>query len=202
MISTTLNRDLMQQARECLRGKWHTAAGVFLVFALIMIVMQSLPGLGVVIALLLTGPLMLGVARYTLSLARNEEVRLGMLFAGFDDFVRALLAYLLTTIYIILWSLLLIIPGIMAALAYAMVYFILLDHPGMGANAAITESRRIMNGNRWKLFCLGFRFLGWVLLAVFLTFGIGMLWVYPYMQVAFARFYEEIKEMPEAVPAS
>lgn len=199
MISTTFNRDLMQQARENLRGKWHAAAGVYLLYVVMIILTQVIPVAGILIQILVTGPLMLGLARYFLNLARNEPVEVGQLFSGFNDFGRALLAYALTFTYILLWSLLLVIPGIMAMLSYAMTYFVLLDHPEMGANAAIGESRRLMYGNRWKLFCLGCRFIGWALLTI-LTFGIGMLWVYPYMQVSFARFYEDIKEAPEALP--
>jgi uncharacterized membrane protein len=66
------------------------------------------------------------------------------------------------------------------------------DNPGMGANEAIAESKRLMNGNKWRLFCLCFSFIGWELLAVIFTLGIGMLWVVPYEEAAIAAFYRDI----------
>ena len=126
-------------------------------------------------------------------ISRGQEVGVGTIFSGFHDFVRGLGAYLLTTVYIILWSLLLIVPGIMAAFAYEMTYFILIDNPTMGVNEAIGMSRKMMNGNRWKYFCLSWRFIGWMLLCV-VTFGIAIFWIYPYTMVTFAKFYEDIKE--------
>ncbi len=90
-------------------------------------------------------------------------------------------------IYVILWSLLLIIPGIMAMYAYAMTFFILVDNPDMKLNDAIDKSRYMMEGKRWKFFCLIMRFFGWIIL-VSLTLGIAMFWLWPYMQTAYAEF--------------
>ena len=67
-------------------------------------------------------------------------------------------------LYIALWSLLLVIPGIVKTYSYAMTPYIMSEHPSLTANEAITESRRIMNGNKWRLFCLDFSFIGWELL--------------------------------------
>lgn len=193
MQSMTANRQLMQNASAALQGKWAKAAGAFFILCLSAVVVQMIPVAGPIIWLLLVGPYTLGFYNYSLRLSRGESVALGTMFTGFNDFGRGLLAYLLTGIYVLLWSLLLIIPGILAAFAYAVTYFILIDNPDMGVNDAISLSRRLMTGNRWKLFCLGWRFFGWLLLALF-TFGIAGLWVYPYMQVAFAKFYDDIKE--------
>ena len=100
---------------------------------------------------------------------------------------------LLRSIYIFLWSLLFVIPGIYAAYGYAMTPYILLENPEMTANEAITKSKELMHGNRWRLFCLEISFIGWALLAALLTLGIGVLWLKPYMETSFAAFYREIK---------
>ena len=98
--------------------------------------------------------------------------------------------------------LLLIIPGIIAALSYAMTYYIIVDNESIGALEAIRQSKEMMRGNKWKLFCLGLRFFGWSLLCL-LTLGIGYLWLIPYMAISFAKFYGDISsqgQMAETVP--
>ena len=74
-----------------------------------------------------------------------------------------------------LWFLLLIVPGIIKGFSYAMTPYIAVDHPDWTANQCITESRRIMDGNKWRYFCL------------------NMLFLQPYVQSACAAFYEDIK---------
>ena len=91
-----------------------------------------------------------------------------------------------------LWSLLFVIPGIIATYSYSMSFYILRDNPDMDANAARKASIEMMKGNKWKLFCLELSFIGWMLLSM-LTFGILLLWVGPYMETAKAAFYEELK---------
>ena len=70
--------------------------------------------------------------------------------------------------------------------------YILLDKPELSANEAITESRRMMTGNKMKLFLLDLSFFGWFILSVF-TFGILLIYVIPYMQAAHAEFYRNLK---------
>jgi uncharacterized membrane protein len=96
-------------------------------------------------------------------------------------------------LYILLWSLLFIIPGIIVAISYSMVFFILVDDPNIKITEALKKSKKMMFGYKWKYFCLGFRFIGWILLAA-LTFGVGFLWLLPYMQVSYAKFYDDIKK--------
>jgi uncharacterized membrane protein len=104
-------------------------------------------------------------------------------------------------VFIFLWTLLLIIPGILAAYSYSMTFFVLAEDPTIGARNSIRKSKELMFGNRWKFFCLGWRFFGWALLCI-LTLGIGFLFLAPYVQTSFARFYDDIKAGPEAVAPS
>ena len=98
---------------------------------------------------------------------------------------------LLRGLYVFLWSLLFIVPGIVAGYSYAMTDYILAENPNLTASQAIEQSKTMMYGNRWRLFCLQFSFIGWDILAT-LAFGIGHLWLTPYKQAATAAFYREV----------
>jgi len=95
-------------------------------------------------------------------------------------------------IFILLWTLLLIVPGIIAAISYSMTFYIIADDNSIAAKEAIDKSKKMMDGYKWKFFCIGLRFFGLALLCV-LTLGIGFLWLFPYIQVTVAKFYDDIK---------
>ena len=96
-------------------------------------------------------------------------------------------------VYTFLWTLLLIVPGIIKALSYSMTSFVLYDNPEMKNNEAIELSMKMMDGHKTALFWLYLTFIGWGILCIF-TFGIGYFWLAPYMQASLAQFYEEVKE--------
>ena len=187
------NKELTKQALESLEGKWGLAVGIFLVYMLIICGIQVVPVIGAIASLLISGPLALGIAIFTLALSRKKEARLEQLFDGFQNFGTALQAYLLMVVFIFLWMLLLIIPGIIAAMAYSQVFYILAEDDSIGAMDALKKSKEMMDGYKWKYFYLCLRFLGWALLCI-LTLGIGYLWLLPYAQVSYAHFYEDIKD--------
>jgi uncharacterized membrane protein len=151
--------------------------------------------------LIITGPLVLGIALFSLSIARNENARFEQLFDGFKNFGLALGAYLLMILFIFLWMLLLIIPGIVAAIRYAMTFYIIADNPGIGPLEAIDKSKEMMYGYKMKFFLMCLIFFGLALLCI-LTLGIGFLWLIPFINVTIAKFYEDIKnrnESPEII---
>jgi uncharacterized membrane protein len=191
----TENKILIKDAREALSGKWGTAVVAFLIYALISGALGAIPFAGALITMLIMGPLMLGWTRFSMLIARNEEASINQLFEGFNDFMRPFITYLLMVIFIILWMILLIIPGIIAAHAYSMTFYIMNDDPSIGGMDALRKSKEMMYGYKWKLFCLGLRFIGWALLCL-LTFGIGYLWLVPWIQVSAAKFYDDIKDNP------
>lgn len=191
----TENVELMRMARASLKGKWGLAIGTLLVYMAIAVVPQFIPIVGPIAVLIITGPLGLGLAYFSLSISRNQDAKLEQIFEGFNNFVTALVAYLLMLLFIFLWMLLLIIPGIMAAIAYSMTFYILADDPSIKPMDAIDKSKKMMDGYKWKYFCLGLRFFGLALLCL-LTLGIGFLWLFPYMYVTMANFYEYIKSNP------
>jgi uncharacterized membrane protein len=99
----------------------------------------------------------------------------------------------LVGVFTFLWSLLLIVPGIVNFYAYAMTPYILVDNPELSANQAINMSREMMKGHKFDLFFLQLSFIGLIFLSIF-TLGIGLLWVMPYMMTAQAAFYQDIKK--------
>lgn len=188
---------LMKEARESLAGKWGLAVGTFFVYGLICGILTSFKQTGQLISLIISGPFMLGLAMFSLSLARGQEAKLEQIFEGFKRFGKALVAYLLMMVYIILWALLLIVPGIIAAISYSQVFFILANDESISATDALKKSKAMMFGYKWKYFYLGCRFLGWFLLSI-VTLGIGFLWFVPYVHVTMAKFYDDLASAPAA----
>lgn len=103
---------------------------------------------------------------------------------------------------VFLWSLLLVVPGIVMSFSYAMTPYILEEHPEIGVWEASRRSQEMMRGHKWRLFCLELSFIGWSLLAI-LSLGIGFLWLIPYMEVTEVAFYNDLKAQQgeEAVTA-
>lgn len=196
--SRTPNRDLMTAARAALCGHWGVAIGATLIYIGISLILQmlgSIPLVGCLVsigALLVEGSLLLGLALFFLALARAEHYDVGLVFGGFNRFGNALAAYLLMNIFIFLWTLLFIIPGIIAYFRYAMTFFILADCPQIDSLEAIRRSKEMMRGNKGKLFCLAWRFFWWALLCC-LTCGVGFIWLVPYIQTSLAKFYDDLK---------
>ena len=186
------NKELMAEARESLSGNWGLAIGTFLVYGIIISSLQFIPTVGPVLVLFIAGPMLVGVSMFSLSLSRGENARLEQIFEGFKNYGTVLGAYLLMVLFIFLWMLLLIIPGIIAAIAYSQTFYILAEDDTIGSMDALKKSKEMMDGYKWKYFCLGLRFIGWVLLCI-LTLGIGFLWLSPYIQISYAKFYEDIK---------
>lgn len=194
----TENVVLMKMARESLKEKWGLAIGAFVVYILIVGAIQVAAHfypISSLLSLFIAGPFVVGLATFSISLSRNQDAKFEQIFKGFIIFWKSLGTYLLMILFVLLWLLLLIIPGIIAALSYSMTFYILADDNSIGAMEAINKSKIMMYGYKWKYFCLGLRFLGWALLCI-LTLGIGFLWLMPYMYVSFAKFYDDVKENP------
>ncbi|QOX63117.1 DUF975 family protein [Anoxybacterium hadale] len=202
IIITESCRNLRALGRDSLTGKWGLGAlGTLLYMVLALLPVFILNGvfgdfepttIANIYSILISGPLTLGYAMFAISLFRRRETSPAEVFYGFERFGKAFGLYIVMSIFIVLWMLLLFIPGIIAALRYSMSFYILADHPEMGIMEALNESKRLMRGNKWKLFCLYLSFLGWAILSAF-TLGIGYLWLMPYMEVTIVAFYDIAK---------
>ncbi len=178
-----------QQVYSSAEG-WLPELNAFIVGGAIYIAIMAI--LMAVVFFVLGSVITLGYSKFNLDLVdRQKEPELGTLFGFFPHWKNAAVANLLQTVYVLLRSLLFVIPGIMASYSYAMTSYILAEHPDMTPSEAITRSKAMMSGNRWRLFCLHFSFIGWAILSA-LTFGIGNLWLTPYKQAATAAFYREV----------
>ena len=192
------------RALSALENKWGNFVAITFVYGLIMGITQVLSGdkdspailhlIGLVLFILAL-PLTWGYQSLFLGAVRGGEATAKDLFEGYNKelFSRVLTTTLLYYVYVLLWSLLLLIPGCIKAYSYAMTPYILKDNPEMKNNAAIEESMRIMNGHKLELFLLDLSFIGWALLSL-LTCGIGFLWLAPYMNMARVNFYEDLKK--------
>lgn len=162
--------QVKQTAKESLRGNWGIAIGIFVLAWLLETIASGIlgwiPFIGWIALILLTGPLYVGVSWVYLAISRKELPDVAYMFSGFKEFGRTFLAYLLICIFTFLWSLLLIVPGIIKAYSYSQTFFILRDNPNISALDAITESRHMMNGHKGRLFGLSLTFLLWYLIPI------------------------------------
>ncbi|RDB59260.1 hypothetical protein C1879_03105 [Paraeggerthella hongkongensis] len=144
-----------------------------------------------VVVLIIGGAVRQGLCQFNINLIKKDApAEFNVLFSKFSNLGKCLLLNLAMWLLIFAWSLLLIIPGIIAAYRYAMAPYIMAQNPDIGVMDAIGQSKELMRGHKGRLFWLSLTFIGWVLLSV-LTFGIGFLWLNPYMEAAQAAFYLE-----------
>ena len=134
----------------------------------------------------------IGYSQFNLDIIDGGDVSIGTIFSKFSSAKTAIFAGIMVFIRVALGCICFAIPGIIAAYGCAMTPYIIADNPDMTAREAIRESRTIMKGNRWKLFCLELSFIPHTLL-VGITFGIAGIWVVPHMQASKAAFYRAIK---------
>lgn len=184
----TSNTDLIAEARLILSDNWGGAIVATLIYMIVSLVIGFIP----MASLILGGPLMLGWAMWSLAVNRKQDFDYNKIFEGFNNFGNSLVTYLLMIVFIILWTLLLIIPGIIKALAYSQTFYVLADEPDIKPMEALRQSEAMMKGNKTKYFLLLLVF-GLLSILCVLTLGIGFLFLVPLMQVTFAKFYQELK---------
>lgn len=170
-------------------GGVDSEVGAFILASLPIIIIASL--FAAVIYFVLGSFIGVGYAKFNLNLVDKKNAAFETLFEYFSHWKTTTIARLLRALYVFLWSLLFIIPGIVAGFSYAMTDYILAENPELTADEAIAQSKELMMGNRFRLFCLQLSFIGWDILAT-LAFGIGHLWLTPYKQAAYAAFYREV----------
>ena len=193
-----MNRiELKETAKRQLQGKYKDAIILIVLMTLISYASTFVGGLlGVlapVVVIVVSGLTGFGYTNFFLKISRGETPTYKELFARTDLLVPYILITLLVGVFTFLWSLLFIIPGIIAALEYSMVYYIALDNPELSAREVLKKSIQMMNGHKLDYFMLQLSFFGWAILGAF-TFGLLYLWLTPYMQVTCANFYNNIKD--------
>lgn len=213
------NGEYKSEALAALRGNWAPAVLLALVLVLIISIIEtpyvlnymhlvttdpaaiasssSLRWLNFVFRagmLFICGPLMVGISNsYRMILAEGDNRFTSNAFKiGYGRYLRHLWAFFLRNLMVFLWTLLLIVPGIIKALAYAMTFYIIVDDPEIPAGKALALSQEMMRDHKYDLFYLYLSLAGWLFLSI-LTLGIGLLWFLPYAQTAQASFYQDVK---------
>ncbi|WNS79544.1 DUF975 family protein [Domibacillus sp. DTU_2020_1001157_1_SI_ALB_TIR_016] len=212
------NTEIKKRARQVLKGYWGKAISLTFILGLLVILLPAVVVAVVEIYLsggfeawfntdstplasdvfstilsILTTPLTIASLWFYLSISRKETPSLSNVFGIYRDgrtSFKTIIACYWMFLLTILWSLLLIVPGIIKSFSYSQTYFILKDHPSYTVNEAITESRKMMDGLKNQYFTLCLSFIGWGILSL-LTLGIGFLWLVPYIQTCLAVFYSE-----------
>ena len=141
-----------------------------------------------------------GYKRYCMKIARAQSGDFKDIFEGFQFFAKIILISLLSTAFVLLWSMLFVFPGIAAAYRYRQAYYILFDAPEKSALQCIRESKRLMAGNKLDLFLLDLSFIGWVildyavvsLLPLPFAFPAIMIWLNPYRGLTLAAYYDSL----------
>lgn len=210
---------LRKRARDNLSGMWPLAIAVAAVAALLGGIGQNfLPniqysqeifhlgehfrvtwktGVFSTLAFILGGTLELGYCQFLLKQHDKQNPEFNDLFSQFHRFGTGFAQRFLRNLYIFLWSLLLVVPGIVAAYRYAMTPYILTDHPELTASEAIERSKQLMEGHKGELFVLDLTFIGWQILAS-VCMNLGYLFVNPYQSAARAAFYRALQSREKA----
>ena len=207
-----MRSEWKQHARQALKGKWWLMAGLALLFMIINGVPQwfapemdpnspeaftstdaTLSFVSTVLQILIA-PLAIGWSWLALNVSRGNGAALSTLFKPFQKrYVKHVITSFVMGVFLVLWTLLLIVPGIIKGFSYSLTPYILRDQPELSALESITESRRLMDGHKMEAFMLFLSFFGWFLVGI-LTLGIGFFFIGPYFSTTYATFYDSIRD--------
>ena len=188
-------REIKLSAKESLQGKRKTSVGAWVIYLLLSggisgflavltlpvsvffsndpLTQQAVIQVPTLFSIFALFPLAVGLYWLHLDIYDKKEVQVGHLFHGFSPYWKVVGAYVLVSLYTFLWTLLFIVPGIVKGLAYSQTFYLLKENPDLSINGAITESRRLMDGNKWRYFAFHLSFIGWYL-PIMAAYGIGL----------------------------
>lgn len=146
-----------------------------------------------VICFLVSMPLIVGCARFFIGLTRGEEVRLSVIVEPYKNSPQIVALNIYTSILVLLQLFLFVIPGIIAAYRYALANYIVAEDEDISFTEAVTMSKEMMYGYKFKLFLMQLSFIGWFILSLFTCGILTVVFVGPYYNVAMAEFYNEVK---------
>lgn len=148
------------------------------------------------VASFFTSTLSVGFYLYMLKMVRGEDFAKEDIFKYVGNILPIVAISILTMVFVLLWSILLIIPGIIAALSYSMVLYIYADNSSLTPMDYLNQSKEMMQGYKWDYFVFVLSFIGWILLCG-ITLGIALIWVVPYVSFAETIYYDELKKVKE-----
>lgn len=190
-------KTIRQQARFVLQGRWKQAMLAIFIYMLLSLAIVSpdsfvqyneygeatnlTPALTLAIlvtsiySLFVTGAFSYGISKFSLKVSRGQEAQLLTIFDGFTRVFKTMGLLLYITLKTFLWTLLLIIPGIIAGLRYSQAFYVMVDNPEYSIRECVEESKARMEGNKMKLFCLNFSFIGWMIVTALAVTAVGAL---------------------------
>lgn len=199
--------EIKTWAKEKIKGNMWTILGAILIASLVGNITTAVTVENEFVAFTLSigGGILaffmeIGLIRYMTNFINSKEATFELLFSKFKDWKQVIITYLHQFVMVFLFTLLLIIPGIIKGYGYALVSYILADDSTIDSKEALKLSEEMMKGHKWELFVFGLSFFGWHLLAIF-TLGILEIWIMPYQQTATTKFLLNIKENSKKVPA-
>ena len=200
------NSEIINVTKEILKGNYKNVMLPFILATLLLGLAQSQDlysnvyetyGVSYVftigsIALFIAGPISIGLAAYSLSIANEEDYSYNQIVAGFKYFFKALFLYLLFNISVLIGIILLIIPGVVLFLMFSQIFYITAENPQIGVIDAFKKSASLMKNKKLQYFGLFLKYMLFFILGVF-TLGIWWLWLIPQAYVSFAIFYKELQ---------
>ena len=200
------NSEIRNVTKEVLKGKYKNVMLPFLLAILLISLSQSQDLYSYVydaygktymftigsIALFIQGPISIGLATYSLAIANQKDYSYNQIFTGFKYFFKALFLFLLFNILFLIGFIFLIIPGIIIALMFSQIFYIMADDPETGVIDAFKKSVSLMKNKKLQYLGLFLKYMLFFILGVF-TLGIWWLLLIPQAYVSFAIFYKELQ---------
>lgn len=184
--------SMKEHAKKQIEGKIFTLLAIYIIiFAASSIISFALGPVSGIATLLVAGPIALAQAFIYLGITKKSRMpKIEDLLVGFkgDNFLRALIAYIRYEVFVFLWSLLFIVPGIIKSISYSQMFYLMADDEKLEAGVAQRKSMEIMEGHKWEYFVLQLSFIPWHLLGI-ITFGIAYVWIVPYIETTMAEFH-------------
>ena len=195
------NKLIMKEAQESLKGKWGISIAACIIAGATTIMITFLGGYlinedwgGNLLSLFVTPPIGVGLALFFLNVHSGNKLEIKTIFNPFKEvWLNSVLAYFMMIVIIVLGTILFIIPGIIASLMFSQVLYIIAEDNKINPYNALVKSKKMMEGNKWKLFKIIIRILLLAIVCI-LTLGIGFIWLAPYQNAVYAKFYNTIKE--------
>ena len=195
------NNQIMKEAQESLKGKWGISIAACLIAGVITIMITILGGYlinedwgGNLLSLFVTPPIGVGLALFFLNIHSGNKLEIKTIFNPFKDvWLNSVLAYFMMIVIILIGFLLFFIPGVIVTLMFSQVLYIIAEDNKIDPYNALVKSKKMMEGNKWKLFKIRLIIILLSIVCV-LTLGIGFIWLAPYQNAVYAKFYNVIKQ--------
>lgn len=205
--------NIKNESLNTLKNNWGTGILIHLCFFLISLLLEILNSLEelvftqvenslllilifliifIIMNISLVNANVMGSLKCFLELAKGKKLEVKHYSFGFNNMFTAFKVGGAFCLFTFLWSLLLVIPGIIKSISYSMSFLIAIEYPEISGREALKLSMKLTDGYKWDIFLLGLSFIGWAFLSV-LTLGIGFLWLSSYIDTAYCILYLKLK---------